>query len=309
MKRTSSATLAVVLAFVLFTVGCGGPGGDPPKSQGTAPAIASITPNTGSPSGGTNVTITGTGFQSGARVIFGGIDGGSVTVVSGGQITCSTPVHAAGAVTVEVRNPRNAGSAFMSNGFNFEGLSLTSISPTSGTIRGGTTVTLNGTRFDSSTAVTFGGVAATAKTLISSTQMTAVTPAKATAGAVNVQVGNSDGQTSSLTNAFNYLALTVTSLSATSGPSSGGTGVTILGSQFQPGATVKFGGTSASVTYKSSTELQAITPVHTSGIVDMVVTNPSPDSQTATKTGAFTYANAVTVTSVSPANGPPTGGT
>ncbi len=309
MKPTSSATLALILAAVLFTAGCGGPGGDPPKSQGTAPAIASISPISGSPGGGTNVAITGTGFQSGARVIFGGVDATNVAVVSGGQITCSTPAHAAGAVTVEVRNPRNGGSTSMTNGFNYEGLSLTSISPASGTIRGGTTVTLNGTRFDSSTAVTFGGVAATAKTLISSTQMTAVTPATATAGAVNVQVRSSDGQTSSLTSAFNYLALTVTSLSVTSGPSSGGTGVTVLGSEFQPGATVRFGGTSAAVTFKSSTELQTVTPAHTSGIVDVVVTNPSPDSQAATRSGAFTFANAVTITSVSPANGPPTGGT
>jgi hypothetical protein len=309
MKGTSSSTLAVVLALVVFTVGCGGAGGDPPKSQQTGPAIASITPNFGSPSGGTNVSLTGTGFQSGARVVFGGVDATNVNVVGGGQITCSTPAHAAGAVTVEVRNPRNGGSTSMSNGFNYEGLSLTSISPTSGTIRGGTTVTLVGAQFQSSTVVKFNGVQATSTVFISSTQMQAVTPAVASASAVPVQVSNPDGQTSSLTNAFTYLALTVTSLSVTSGPSSGGTGVTILGSQFQPGATVRFGGTLASVTYKSSTELQAITPAHTSGIVDVVVTNPSPDNQTATRSGGFTYANAVTVTRLTPANGPPTGGT
>lgn len=309
MKRVSSATVALIVVLALLTVGCGGPGGDPPKSTSTGLAIASITPNLGPPGGGTSVTITGTGFQSGARVIFGGIDATAVSVVSGGQITCSAPAHAAGMVSVEVRNPRNGGSAMFANGFSYEGLSLTSVSPSTGTIRGGTTVTLRGTRFDGSTAVSFGGVAATSKTLVSATEITAVTPARASAGAVNVQVSNSDGQTATLNNIFTYQALTVTSLSVISGPSSGGTNVTILGNLFQPGAAVTFGSTSATVTYKSSTELQASTPTHASGIVDLVVTNPSPDSQAATRSGAFTYADALTVSGVSPGNGAPTGGT
>ena len=60
--------------------------------------------------GGTAVTITGTNFAAGATVTFGGTAATSVVVVSGTQITATTPAGSAGAVTVTVTNPeRRAG--------------------------------------------------------------------------------------------------------------------------------------------------------------------------------------------------------
>jgi hypothetical protein len=56
---------------------------------------------------------------------------------------------------------------------------ITSISPTSGSTAGGTTVTINGTNFTGATLVGFGSVAATSFTVISSTQIKAVSPAQA----------------------------------------------------------------------------------------------------------------------------------
>lgn len=306
-KALSRGTFILTLVLTAFlAVGCGGPGGDPPKSTSSGPAIASVSPNIGPPNGGTNVTITGTGFDSSANVFFGGTAATNVIVVSGGQITCTTPPNPPGPVTVTVQMRGRGGSASLSNGFMYDGLSLTSVSPVTGNVTGGTAVTLRGTQFQTTTNVTFGGVAATSKVFISSTEMTAVTPPHA-AGAVTVQVSNTDGQTASLSNAFTYEQVTVTSLSVTSGPSTGGTSVTITGKLFQPGATVRFGGTAASVTYKSSTELQVVTPAHTSGIVDVEVRNP--DNQSDALEGGFTYSDVLRVTSVTPANGPPTGGT
>lgn len=68
-----------------------------------APTVTSVAPATGA--GGTAVTITGTGFVSGATVAFDGIPATSVVFVSGTSLTCVAPAHAAGAVNVVVRNP------------------------------------------------------------------------------------------------------------------------------------------------------------------------------------------------------------
>lgn len=72
---------------------------DPP------PEITSVDPNSGSESGGTSITITGTGFQSGATVTIGGNAATSVTVVNATTITCTTPAGSPGAANVVVTNP------------------------------------------------------------------------------------------------------------------------------------------------------------------------------------------------------------
>ncbi len=82
--------------------------------------------------------------------------------------------------------------------------SITSVSPSTGTTAGGTTVTITGSNFTGTTAVTFGGTAATSFTVNSSTQITATTPAKS-AGAVAVAVTNADG-TDTEAGAFTYAA-------------------------------------------------------------------------------------------------------
>ena len=56
---------------------------------------------------------------------------------------------------------------------------VTSISPTSGPQGGGTTVTITGTDFTGATKVAFGPLAATSYTVVSSTEITAVSPAQA----------------------------------------------------------------------------------------------------------------------------------
>ena len=70
-----------------------------------APVVTIVDPATGPATGGAAVTITGTGFVSGATVAFDGIPATSVVFVSATSITCVTPAHAAGAVNVVVTNP------------------------------------------------------------------------------------------------------------------------------------------------------------------------------------------------------------
>ena len=87
-------------------------------SFGVAPAITAVSPTSGNTAGGTVVTITGTGFQTGATVTFGGAAAATVTVVSAASIVATTPAHAAGAVNVVVTNP-DFQSATVAAGFTY----------------------------------------------------------------------------------------------------------------------------------------------------------------------------------------------
>jgi hypothetical protein len=66
--------------------------------------VTSVSPNFGTVTGGTNVTINGTSFASGAAVTFGGTAATNIVVVSAIKITAKTPAHVAGAVNVTVTN-------------------------------------------------------------------------------------------------------------------------------------------------------------------------------------------------------------
>ena len=83
---------------------------------------------------------------------------------------------------------------------------VTTICPTSGPIAGGAPVTIQGMGFQSGATVRFGGVLATNVQVSSSTTITATTPAHAL-GLVNVQVTNTDGQSGTLTNGYEYTSL------------------------------------------------------------------------------------------------------
>jgi len=170
------------------------------------PTVTSITPNTGTTAGGTAVTITGTGFLTGATVTLGGTAATSVNVAGGTSITATTPAHAAGAVSVAVTNT-DAQSGSLNNGYTYTtsnpAPTITSITPNTGTVSGGTSVTIGGTGFLAGATVSLGGTAATAVIVVGSKSITATTPAH-TAGAVSVVVTNTDGQSGTLTNGYTY---------------------------------------------------------------------------------------------------------
>jgi IPT/TIG domain len=169
---------------------------------------------------------------------------------------------------------------------------ISDLSPASGSTTGGTSVTISGTGFATGATVTFGGTAATNVNVLGSTTITAVAPAHAS-GAVNVVVTNPGGQTGTSVNGYTYSgggspAPTVSAVSPTSGPTTGGTQITITGTNFSLGATVTVGGSNATgVLVNNSTTITATTPAHAAGLVDVVVTNTT--GQSGTKTNAFTY--------------------
>ncbi|MGH3515413.1 MAG: IPT/TIG domain-containing protein, partial [Pseudonocardiaceae bacterium] len=179
-------------------------GGNPP------PTVASITPTSGSATGGNAVTIAGTGFLAGATVSLGGAAATGVTVVSSTSITATTSAHAAGAVNVVVTNT-DSQSGTLSNGYTYTGTNpaptVSAITPNSGTANGGTPGTITGTGFLTGATVEIGGTSASGVTLVGSTSITATTPAHA-AGAVSVVVTNTDAQSGTLNNGYTYTTST-----------------------------------------------------------------------------------------------------
>jgi hypothetical protein len=293
------------------------------SGQGTtnpAPTVSTILPTSGPTTGGTPVTITGTGFLPNATVSLGGTAATGVVVVSATSITATTPAHAAGAVNVVVTNSDGQSSLPLTNGYTYTAVNpaptVSTIAPTSGPTTGGTPVTITGTGFLPSATVSRGGAPATGVVVVSPTSITATTPAHPV-GAVNVVVTNSDGQNSlPLTNGYTYTAVnpapTVSTILPTSGPTTGGTPVTITGTGFLPSATVSLGGTPATgVVVVSATSITATTPAHAVGALNVVVTNSDGQSSLPLTNGyTYTAVNpAPTVSTILPTSGPTTGGT
>ena len=79
---------------------------------------------------------------------------------------------------------------------------IASVAPGQGTIVGGTPITISGAYFTGATSVTIGGAPATNMIVVSSTTITAVTPAHA-AGSVSITI-TTPSRTTTLQNAFSY---------------------------------------------------------------------------------------------------------
>lgn len=97
------------------------------------------------------------------------------------------------------------GAASLANAANSP--TVTSISPSSGAIAGGTSVTITGTGFTGATAVDFGSTPATVTATTSDTSITATSPATSTAGVDDVTVTTPEGtSTKSTADRFIYTA-------------------------------------------------------------------------------------------------------
>ena len=136
--------------------------------------------------------------------------------------------------------------------------SISSLSPTSGAV--GASVTIAGTGFGATqgtSTVKFNGTTATV-TSWSATTIVAAVPTGATTGSVVVRVGSTNSNAKTFTV---VAAPTITSLSPTSGAV--GAAVTIAGTAFgasQGSGSVRFNGTTATVTSWSATQIVATVP-------------------------------------------------
>ena len=158
---------------------------------------------------------------------------------------------------------------------------ITSITPVSGALAGGTTITIIGTNLSNTSSITIGGVAATI-TNVSSTSVTCITPA-GTIGARTIVLTTPGGIA---TSTFTYIGIpTITSTTPSFGILTGGTTITITGTNLSNTSSITIGGVAAtSITNVSSTSVTAVTPARSVGAKTISLTTPG-----GTGTSTFTY--------------------
>lgn len=188
---------------------------------------------------------------------------------------------------------------------------ISGVSPSAGPIAGGNTVTITGTNFLGATSVLFGSNLATNLNVLTSTTIVVTAPAASglVAQTVDVTVTTPSGSDLTVGTADDYTYTggpTVTLLTPATGPTTGNTFVTVTGTGFTPsGMTVTFGGTAATFAYNSSTSLTAVSPAHSAGTFDVIVTTPGGVSpNTVLDDFIYTGTSAPVITSISPTSGP-----
>ncbi len=281
--------------------------GPPPELR-----VTRLLPPRGASAGGTPVMLEGSGFLrdfAGSGTVakplttlrIGSNPVQDFQIIDDRTIELRTPPGAAGQASVTMQNPN--GRFVCNNCFTyFDELVVTGFAPREGPLAGDTEVTVSGQGFTSDTQVLFGAFSSPRITVVSSTELKAVTPRGAATDLVDLVVYNKNG-VSTQRRGFRYLPeLRVTGLSPVTGPLAGGTVVTLTGSGFTGATGVRFGATDgAALTVVSDGELTVESPLAVSaGAVDVVVTTPAG---TWTRRGGFSYvdaAGAFAVFSVTP---------
>jgi subtilase family serine protease len=201
---------------------------------------------------------------------------------------CGTPASGTGLYPALVGYDHATGIGSMNAGALVTALSpptVSSVSVSSGSVAGNTSVTITGANFQAGATVAFGGTPGINVNILSPSTITATTPAHA-AGVVDITVTNTSGHVGTLAHAFTFLAPTITSISPDVGPAEGGVPITITGANFAPGAAVTIGGVPASaVSIASTTQITCVTPPTAGGFATVIVTNP--DGATGSLPGAF----------------------
>jgi hypothetical protein len=168
------------------------------------------------------------------------------------------------------------------------------ISPDTGSTDGSTPVLIHGEGFEPGARVTLDR-AARDVTVLSSTTISALT-AIHPPGVVDVFVTNPGGESGRLPQGYTYAFVSdgrspvIAAVSPDAGTVGGGTEISVIGSGFQPGVTVRMDD-NALRTFpfdSSSTTIRAQAPAHPPGTVDVVVLNP--DGQSARLAAAYRYA-------------------
>lgn len=185
----------------------------PPQNQ-LAPAITGVTPAFGTPGGGTVVTINGFNFteDGDVKVFFNNAAGVNVRALGSTAIAVNTPAQTAGRASIRVET--RYGSMTLLNAFTYYingsttgAPDVNGVFPNSGSIKGGSIVTINGANFSPETTVLFGTLTGM-RTFINSSTLRVVAPAAATPGAVDLTVRNSATAEKKIAGGFTYTALT-----------------------------------------------------------------------------------------------------
>jgi alpha-D-ribose 1-methylphosphonate 5-triphosphate synthase subunit PhnH len=282
-----------------------------------APAISSLSPTSATQGGAAfTLTVNGSNFVSGATVKWNG-SARTTTFNSATQLTASITANdltSAGIFPITVTNPDNQ----TSNALNFNvtasapAPAITTLSPAN-TLQGGVafTLTVNGSNFVTGAVVKWNGANRTT-IFVSSTQLQGnITAADiASAGTFPITVANPDTQ---ISNAVNFTvspppapAPAITTLSPTSAAqNSAGFTLTVNGSNFVNGASVRWNGNSRATAFVSATQLTATiasSDLLVAGSFPITVANPDNQTSNAVNFTVTAAPSAPAITTLSPSS-------
>ena len=164
----------------------------------STPVVSSISPSSGSESGGTSVVVAGSGFTGATNVKFGTTEV-SFRVDSDFRITTTSP-SGTGAVDVTVTTPTGGSANSPADDFTYTSLPppiplVSRLTPNFGQEEGGTSVLVQGSGFASATAVLFGPNPALSFKVLDNAQISAVSPpGKGTVEIIVVESGVDRGR-------------------------------------------------------------------------------------------------------------------
>ena len=272
------------------------------------PTITKITPNNVLSFGGTIVIIIGENFitllSNPLTITVGGYNVIDFTINSDIQITATIPAKELDSPSSQVLVINTTGG-IASKSIIYVNPTIDSISPNIGSSIGGTSITITGTNFYDYAPVQIDTNIATDIVVVNTTTITATTP-WGEAGLKNITVANI-----TKVNLFTYVNPYIENISPSSGPTQGGTKITIRGQYFNSDIqSITIGTNSAtSIVFIDTTMITLIIPeLSPPSIIpiekELVITWPH-----ISLSSTYTYDNTVLINSVYPYGGPTQGDT
>ncbi len=276
--------------------------------------ISKVSPAEGTVTGGTPVTISGSGFSGDTKVLIGGKPAIGVQVVDDSEVLALTPPGVFGFQPVHIVNERGIGT-LKKGFFYFSQPKVATVAPAAGPTAGGTEILLTGSGFTAKAQVWLGSNQASVLEVQGTSKIRISAPPGAP-GAVAVKVKTKYGATE-LPNGFVYTddkgtaATKILAIAPPKGPLAGGKAVTIVanGLASKDDTTVLFAGKLAKIT--------SVSP----GAHTVVVKTPKGAKEgpadvtlitskgTHVSKGGYVYDQSVEIDSITPAFGPPSGNT
>lgn len=307
-------------AFLLSSCGGGSGGGSnnnpPPPSPNPTPTVSSVSPSSATAgAAATTVTITGSGFIQTSTVQWNQT-ARPTTFVSSTQLQAAitaADLAAGGTAQITVVNPTPGGGTSSASAFtiNNPAPQVSSISPTTITILdGGSTLTVNGSGFVSTSTITWNGTPRTT-TFVSSTQLQAsiLGADVSVVGAAQIGVSNpapGGGASSSTVNLpIVYPVPVITALSPSAvAPGGPAFTLTVTGTGFAPTSVVQVAGVTRATAFVSPTTLRigmTATDIANPATIPITVVTGTPGGGTSAAVN-FTVASfsVPTITSITP---------
>jgi photosystem II stability/assembly factor-like uncharacterized protein len=308
MKRQISAIVAVVLIsaglLLVLLRAMAAP-------AATTPVVSEVEPLSVTNDSASTIVITGTDFAvvlSGTDIItlptvyLDATSLGDAGWVSSATLTTTVPMgFPAGVYTVTVTNP-DGQSGSLADGLTVQNPTpaVQSVTPVSSTYGQTTVLTITGTGFVATPAVSLGGVSCSVQ-YVSSTTLTMTVPGGLGPGTHTLIVRNPGPGSPQhvVPGAFTLYSPvpTVTSCEPASAANDLDTQVVITGTDFAPTPTAALDGTPLEqVSWVSPTRLTAVVPWGMDeGVYTLTVTNPDPGAASATLSDAFTVTQGIGV--------------